>query len=413
MRAARLLAALLAAALALPLAAGEKSAPPVQASAVILQDAATGKVLYQRHADQRRPMASTTKVMTALLVIESGRLAETVTVSERAANTTQSSLWLRPGEHMSVEDLLTALLVKSANDAATALAEHLAGTEEAFVVLMNMRARELGAQSTHFCNPHGLYQPDHYTTARDLALITREALKHPLFRRLVATRATTVPFEGKPWRRAVHSKNRLLADFPGGDGVKTGYVKESGQCLVASATRSRWQLVAVLLDSPDLWTEAKGLLEWGFACFQPVVFARPGQLAYRLPVRGARTRTLPVAVKDILQEVIPRAAAARGLAVRCRLDRQWAPFRRGERVGRCTLLAGGRPLRSVPLYAAADLGRSPLAAAWHWGQRVALALLLAALGIRTYAKTAKNARQGRRRRQARCRAPDPGGPGKG
>ena len=385
--------------------------PPVGASAAILVDAVTGKVLWERSAHQRRPMASTTKIMTALLTLESGRLQEAAEVSEQAADTTQSSLWLRPHEHMSVRDLLTALLIKSANDAATALAEHLAGTEAAFVVRMNRRARQLGARDTHFMNPHGLHQPGHYSSAYDLALISRAALRYDLFRQIVATKSTTVSWEGKPWRRLVHNKNRLLTDFPGGDGVKTGFVKESGHCLVGSATRGGWQLLAVVLDSPDMWADGEGLLAWGFAQFEPLMLARAGEVAGRVRVRGGTEAWLPVRAGATLQEVVVRGTRP-ALRAAFRVEKAWAPYREGERVGRCLLLEGGRERRGVAIYAARQMGRAWWAALWHWGKWL-LALLLAALGIRTYAKATKAAGKGRRRRQKGFRTPDPGGPGQG
>lgn len=398
--------------LALALLAGPgraAPAPTVQASSALLVDAVTGQVLFEKNAHERRPVASTTKIMTALLTLESGRLDEVAVASKQASQTPMSALCLAEGEQMTVRDLLTGLLVKSANDAAVALAEHLAGSVPAFADRMNERARRLGCTDTHFVNPNGLYDPQHYSSACDLALMARAALRHDLFRRLVATRVTTVPEAGKPWDRTLINKNRLLTELPGGDGIKTGYVKESGHCLVGSATRGGWQLVVVLLNSPDSFAEAKALLETGFAQYRPVVFARAGRAAGAAPIRGGRLGRLPVIAGETLQHVTPITARP-PLRAEYRLTRRWAPFRRGERVGREVLLAGDRELRSVPLYAAVNVGRAWWAAIWHYGVRAVALLVILALGVRTYAKAAKAARKSRRRRQARLGAAYPRGP---
>jgi len=384
-------------------------APQVGASAAILVDGTTGAVLWAHNPHQRRPIASTTKILTALLVIEKGHLDDLVTVSPRAAETPQSGIELRPGERLRVRELLTALLVKSANDAAVALAEHESGSVEDFAALMNQRAWQLGARDSHFANPNGLYHRQHYSSAYDLALIAREAMRHPLFRTLVATRRAQIPWEGKPWNRLLESKNKLLTTFPGGDGIKTGYVKQSGHCLVGSATRGGWRLIGVLLDSPDLWADARTLLEWGFANFEPLVYAREAAVAGRVPVHGGSAAMLPVTAGGTLQEVVPRGERPH-LQMRCELTRNWAPYRRGQRVGRLVLYRDGQARRAVPAYAGQDMGRAWWAWAWlvlKWLVISMAGLLALLVGVRTGVKAAKTARKGRHRRQAGGRAPYP------
>lgn len=244
------------------------NAPEVQASAAILLEADSGRILFGQNEHARRAPASTTKIMTGLLILERGRLRESVVVSASAARTGGHSLGLRRGQRITLGDLLSAALIMSANDAAVAAAEHLAGSEGAFVALMNARARELGMRDTHFANPHGLDAPDHYSSAYDLALLTRFALQDPRFAQLVQERAAAISLGGangrRVRRRLVRTHNRLLGTFEGADGVKTGYTDQAGRCLVASAVRQEQRLIAVLLNDSHRWVDAAQLLEFGF-----------------------------------------------------------------------------------------------------------------------------------------------------
>jgi D-alanyl-D-alanine carboxypeptidase len=233
-------------------------------------DADSGAILFARNHREQRSPASTTKIMTALLTLEEGRLDDRVVISDRAASVAGTGLGLKRGQRISLGDLLWAILLKSANDAALAAAEHVGGTEERFVARMNAKANFLGMEGTHFTNPHGLDAPDHFSTAYDLALLTRQALRNPTFARMVQTREVRLTIQKGPNGRVVkhsllRSHNRLLGQFLGADGVKTGYTEKAGRCLVASATRAEHQLIAVLLNDPDRWTEAATLLDYGFA----------------------------------------------------------------------------------------------------------------------------------------------------
>jgi serine-type D-Ala-D-Ala carboxypeptidase (penicillin-binding protein 5/6) len=242
----------------------------VNAASAILMDGKSGSVLFERYPDAQRSPASVTKILTALVVLEHGQLDDTVLVSRTAAETGGFRLGLRAGQRISLNDLLAAILIRSANDAAVAAAEHVGKSLNGFVALMNETARELGMTNSHFANPHGLDEPFHYTTARDMAILTRVALDHPTFARLVRTRETRVTI-WKPGRRAlvpqvriVLSHNRLLGRLEGADGVKTGYTDSAGRCLVASASRGNQRMIAVLLNDPHRWTDAAALLEYGF-----------------------------------------------------------------------------------------------------------------------------------------------------
>ncbi|MDE2179337.1 MAG: D-alanyl-D-alanine carboxypeptidase [candidate division NC10 bacterium] len=242
----------------------------LSAASALLMDADTGAILFARHPMERRSPASTTKIMTALLILEEGRLDDKVVISERAAAVTGTGLGLRRGQRVSLRDLLWAILLKSANDAALAAAEHVGGSEERFVDMMNAKAASLGMQGTHFANPHGLDDPDHYSTAHDLAILTRQALHSPTFARMVQTREASLAIltgrnGSRVKRRVIRTHNQLLGQFFGADGVKTGYTERAGRCLVASATRGDHQLIAVLLNDTRRWAEAAALLEYGFA----------------------------------------------------------------------------------------------------------------------------------------------------
>ena len=254
----------------------------VNAVAALLMDAKTGEVLYARNPDEPLPPASVTKILTALVILERGRLSDTVVVSQEAARVGGYRLGLRRGQQLSLEDLLAAILIRSANDAAVAAAEHVGHGLEGFVSLMNAKAEALGMQHSHFANPHGLDEPGHFTTARDMAVLTRVALEQPAFARLVRTREISVtiwnPGRRGPVARArlIQSHNRLLGRVDGADGVKTGYTDGAGRCLVASASRGEQRMIAVLLNDPQRWSDAASLLEFGFEAVGSAAGVREG-----------------------------------------------------------------------------------------------------------------------------------------
>lgn len=235
------------------------------AKAAVVMDVKTGRVLYSKNASEKLPMASTTKIMTTLVAIETGRLDEMVKVSRKASYTEGSSIYLQEGEKLTVEELLYGIMLRSGNDASMAVAEHLGNGMDGFVEMMNQKAKEIGALNTRFANPHGLDHPEHYTTAYDLALITSYALRNPKFAEIVKTKHKTI--SGPPdvnWDRGMANKNKMLTQFDGGDGVKTGFTKKAGRCLVSSATRNNWQLCSVVLNCGAMWDESAALLEYGF-----------------------------------------------------------------------------------------------------------------------------------------------------
>ena len=225
------------------MAQGETSA---RAACILEQQ--TGRVLFEHNMHARLPMASTTKVMTALLAIELGKAEDEVVCSENAFGVSGTSIYLQLGERLTLEEMLLGLMLSSGNDASVAIAEHIGGTVDGFVALMNARAREIGAVNTHFANPHGLPDENHYTTAYDLALISREAMNNESFRRLVSIQRASIPWEGRAYNRQLNNKNRLLSDYPGATGVKTGFTSKAGRCLVFGAQRDGLELIGAVLS---------------------------------------------------------------------------------------------------------------------------------------------------------------------
>lgn len=334
--------------------------PPVSASAAILMEASTGTVLFAKNEHQRRAPASTTKIITALLAIESGALSDRVPISRRAAFTEGSSAHLVAGEEYTLEELLYALMLPSGNDAAVAIAEHLDGSVEAFARRMNRRARELGAYGSRFVNPHGLDDPNHYSTAYDLALFARTALQFPLFARIVGTRAYSALSRQRTW----HNTNRLLWSFDGAVGVKTGTTGRAGNCLVAAAARDGTTLVAVVLDSADRWADSARLLEYGFSAFARVELARRDDEVARLAVPGGSPAELRVVAAERLATVVS-VRQVKDVRGRVELVRLSPPIRAGAPVGRLVAYVGDREVGSVPVIAAHAIARRPW---WRLGR---------------------------------------------
>lgn len=242
--------------------------PPIQARAAFLVDMGRGQVLFVKNPDERLPMASTTKITTAVLALQHARLSDLVTVSRNAASIGESTMGLRQGERVTVRELLYGLLLNSGNDAAIALAEHVAGTEQRFVGMMNSLARSLHMWNTHYATPHGLDAPGHYTSARDLATITQYAMRDATFRQIVSTFSYHVPATKHNHEHWLASVNRVMYWYPGIDGVKPGDTDAAGLCQVVSVQRDGRRLLAVLLNTPTLVTDIRNLLNYGLQDFR-------------------------------------------------------------------------------------------------------------------------------------------------
>ncbi len=244
-----------------PLTVKAMEMPDVSARCAVLYDANSKVFLYEKNADEKRGMASTTKIATALVVIESGRLDEVVTITDDMIGTEGSSLYLKAGERLSVKELLYGLMLRSANDASVALATYLYGSVDAFVEEMNALCLQIGLCDTHFENPHGLDGENHYTTARELALLSAYAEENGTFREVVSTKSIRIG-EGEN-RRLLVNHNKMLSMYDGVCGIKTGFTKKCGRTLVTSIYRGTGHLICVTLNAPDDWSDHKKLLMYG------------------------------------------------------------------------------------------------------------------------------------------------------
>jgi len=338
--------------------------PMVAAPSAVLADLDTGQLLWTKEPGQQLPIASVTKIMTALLILERTDPEEVVTVSGEAASggptTGISNLGLQAGERVRVEDLLYALILQSANDAALALAEHVAGSVEAFVELMNRRAMRLGLRETEFFSPNGLDDRG-YSSARDLVRLTRAAYAEPAFQAVATTRFHEVPSpDGPP--RVVQNRNVLLWLYPGAIGGKTGFTTAAGFCVVAAAEREGVRLVAVVLGSPsEAFSDAAEILNHGFAAFDRHTFVEPGETLGRLEIVGGR---VPVAAGAGLDALV--RASDVGLAERDEraAPRALFPPNEGERVGTLTVRAGDAVLGRVPLVVSSVPPPEPVEGSW-------------------------------------------------
>jgi len=376
------------------------SEPNLSAQAAILIDAETGIVLWERNAHKRMFPASLTKMMTGLLAIESGRLEEYFIASARAAATGESTIHLKAGERLKLSEALEAALIKSANDATVFVAEAIGGSVPAFVEMMNRRAHAMGLMETHFVNPHGLHHVQHYSTAADLAEIARQSMQNPIFARLVATKEAIISWPGKPYGRKLINRNRLLLRWDKCDGIKTGYTKQAGRCLAASASQGDWRLIAVVLKCKDAWTDARRLIEWGWAHYERHAVVRTQDI-YFVPVkRGARNVVSARPARN-LYNIYPKARpAAAALHVNVHSHCK-APIEIGDIVGELIASNGASTalvaVESLPLSFWARITDLKIP------QGGALLLVFWAAGVLLHGATAKIARARRRRLPTRKR----------
>jgi len=281
--------------------------PIVAADSSILMDYKTGRVLWGKNIYKPRPMASTTKIMTCILALENSEIYDIVVVSRKAALAPKVKLYLRQGEKQRLEDLLYALMLVSANDAAVAIAEHVGGSVESFCMQMTEKAKEIGAKDTVFKTPNGLDKEDHHSTAYDMALITRYALSNKKFRDIITTKNVYTPVNGGNYRSfSLTNHNKLLNDYPGGNGVKTGFTNAAGQCFVGSAENNGMQLISVVLASgwgnrgkQAKWTDTKKVLNYGFDNFKyEDIYKKNDILAKSVEVKKSKKQSIDLYLKD-------------------------------------------------------------------------------------------------------------------
>jgi D-alanyl-D-alanine carboxypeptidase (penicillin-binding protein 5/6) len=352
-------AASCAAALGAPAAAGAAEAPAVRAPAAIVMDAASGRVLTAKRADSPRAMASTTKLMTALLTLERARPTDVFRAPRYDAGPLESKIGLRAGERMAVRDLLVALLLESANDAAVTLAEGIAGSRDAFVVAMNERAAELGLTETSYANPVGFDDPANHSSPRDLARLARLLLRDRRFAEIVDRPRAALRSGSR--RRVVANRNDLVRTHPFVDGVKTGHTGEAGFVLVGSASRPGARVISVVMGEPSETmrdVDSLALLRWGLDRFVRVRPLARGRVLGRAGVSGFDDRTVGLRAARSVSLTVRR-----GASVRTRVDAPdelEGPLPAGRRVGTAVVLVDGRAAARVPLLTAARVPEAGL-----------------------------------------------------
>ena len=327
-------AALLAAVLILPVKAAALSAQKA-----VLMDAATGRILYEKNADDRSLIASTTKIMTALVVAEQCNVLDRVRIPKEAVGIEGSSMYLQEGEILTVQELLYGLMLHSGNDAAVALAIYCGGTVEGFAELMNDKARELGMHDSHFANPHGLDAPNHYSTAKDLAILAAYAMQNPIFVMTVSTKSVTVG------SRYLRNHNKLLWRLEGANGIKTGYTKAAGRILVSGVKRQGRQLLCVTIDAPDDWNDHVHLLEQGFTHYKMTELIYAGQVLGNVEVLGGVEKQ--VAVEAAESFLYPMADGEKVTLELSEAGFVYAPVAEGEDAGTAHILIDGNPVGKI------------------------------------------------------------------
>ena len=324
---------------------------PTSARAAILMDQ-YGQVLYAYNEDASLPMASTTKIMTALVALELATPELRLTVPKDAVGVEGSSAYLIEGEQLTLLTLLYALMLQSANDAAVAIAIGVSGSVDAFVAEMNRKANALGLSHTRFTNPHGLDDPEHYTSASDLAKLTAYALNNPLFARIVSTLRYQAPVEESDSVRLFVNHNRLLREYDGCVGVKTGYTKRTGRCLVSAATRDGITLIAVTLDDPNDWQDHKRLLDFGFSCCRSVTLSPADGIYAAIPIVGGQNASLYCESRGDVAVTLPPNSKVEMCIELPRFV--YAGVSEGQKLGRAVWYLNGTVIAELPLYAVED-----------------------------------------------------------
>ena len=336
---------ILAAILFLPVKAGA-----ISAECAILIDAQTGRVLYEKQAEEKSLIASTTKIMTALVICEQTNVLDRVKIPKEAVGIEGSSMYLKEGEVLTVQELLYGLMLQSGNDAAVALAIYCGGTVEGFTELMNDKAHRLGMTQSHFTNPNGLDSPGNYSTARDMAILTAYAMQNPIFAQTVSTKTITIG------ERCLRNHNKLLWQLEGANGVKTGYTKAAGRILISSVTRMGRQLIAVTFNAPDDWQDHKTLIEDGFSRFTVQQLVRQGQTLGQLELAGGQETSVDlIAAEDFSYSL------AQGERVTISLPEAgfaYAPVAEGQEAGFAHILVDGTAVAKVPLVYGATIERA-------------------------------------------------------
>lgn len=339
--------------------------PEVTAPTALLIDAKTGKVLYEKNADEKRFPASTTKIMTGLLAVEYGKFDETVTIGQNPPliERGSSQIYLIPGEQLTLEQLLYALMLESANDAAVAIAEHISGSVEDFAKLMNSRAKELGATNTNFVNPNGLHNDEHYTTAKDLAMIAKYAMTLEKFRSVVGEVNYKIPATNKQEERNyITNSNKLIWKtydkfrYEYATGIKTGYTVKSKQCLVGGAKKGDMELISVIMgaEGQNVYTDTIALFEYGFANFENVSVLKKDQIVTSVPINDGEEKINLLAEADFSLVLSQADRDKVTTEVETKADIK-EPVKKGQVLGAMLINVDGKEVKRINLVSEVEI----------------------------------------------------------
>lgn len=326
--------------------------PNVSADSAVLIEAESGRILYEKNAHTPRGMASTTKIMTALVALTLCEdLTQEITVSSAAVGIEGSSIYLQEGETVTLRNLLYALMLQSANDAAAAIAIGLCGSVARFAEEMNEEARRMGLTATHFANPHGLDDPSHRTTAYELAILSAYAMQNDDFREIVSTKQVILPLHNGTTSQHIVNHNRLLRTDDRVIGIKTGYTRACGRCLVTAAIQNDCEIIAVTLDAPNDWQDHLALYSYGFSLLRRYRLVEENELRLTIPITGGTYGTVTAVNRDALCRSLPIGEHA------CKIRYEgysflYAPVVKGQLCGEAVVSLDGEELARIPLYAA-------------------------------------------------------------
>lgn len=330
--------------------------PKITGKSGVLIDAISGQLLYEQNKDEKLSPASTTKILTAIIAIESGKLDDIVTIGANPPKVEGTSVYLEEGEKIKLRDLVQAALVFSANDAALAIAEYISGSQTDFAKLMNNKAEEIGVKNSNFVNPHGLTAEGHYTSAYDLALIGKYAMENATFQEIVQMKV--LDWAGKAWQTRLINKNEILWSYNGANGIKTGYTKDAKNTIVASASREGRNYIAVVLGSTGnaIWEDAKTLLNVGFSEFQQIELAETGEI--KALVHIGKDKELQLVPKDSFVLSLPNGEDKNKLQSKIVLEPNKENIKEGEIAGHIIYYLEGKEVGQLELVAANTISQS-------------------------------------------------------
>lgn len=323
----------------------------ISAQSAIVIDSSSGRILYSHNAENKLGMASTTKIVTAITALENGDINSTVTVSSKAYGVEGSSMYLGLNEKLTLENLLYGLMLVSGNDAATAVAEHISGSVDKFAKLMNETALKAGAENSNFTNPHGLSDKNHYTTAHDLAKITAYAIKNPKFKEIVSTYKKSIPWQDHEYNRHLVNHNKFLNMYDGCIGVKTGFTKATGRCLVTAVEKSGMTLICVTLNAPDDWNDHKALYDRIFDEYSPKTLKTANDVITSVQIKNSTTDKINLITPNNITVPLKENERDKIKIHIYPFEDLWAPVKKGDILGTLVVEINEDTLYKYPLIA--------------------------------------------------------------